>query len=170
MTAVIAIVLASISLLFNLFQWLSRHRPYIGIVDMRLGVFNEDTADDIRCPDSVKIKIKNVGEAPAKDIRISGEIKSSGFTAESKIYEFKPRELGILFPGQEVQFYLGLGGLSSKLVDEFLQGYGTVTLNSRIDYKSVLFLRFHLIHRTWQEHFVFQEPETWSTRGGGEYN
>ena len=75
MTAIVAVIIAITSLIFNLVQWMSRHRPYLAIVDLSWStVFEESVHGYGRIPDSIKCKIRNVGEAPAKSIHLKGSV------------------------------------------------------------------------------------------------
>ena len=54
---------------------MSRHRPYLAIVDLSWStVFEESVHGYGRIPDSIKCKIRNVGEAPAKSIHLKGRV------------------------------------------------------------------------------------------------
>ena len=168
--AVVAIVIALFSLGFSVIQWVSRYRPYIGIANLDLiTVYGEYTAGNTVLPDSVKCFIKNVGEAPARHIVMSATLETIGYGKDADKKEIKPQELGVLFPGQEVEVLLSFAMDSHNVGSAFAAGDGAVAIDSLIDYEGRPLLRWHRKHRTQQKHIIFQSPKSWRTLAGGDY-
>ena len=157
MTTIIALIVAAMSIVVNLVQWMSRHRPYLGIVDLDWYRFSED----IPVPDSIRCKIRNMGEAPAKAIYFEGKIS---FYSGEKITK---RDLGVLFPDQEMEVFLGLDLSDSGKVDYLMSGSGVTEVSSRVEYKGPLSLHPRKPHKTEQNFLIMREPHTWVTLPGG---
>ena len=169
--AVIAIVIALFSLSFSVIQWVLRYRPYIGIANLDLiTVYGEYRAGDTVLPDSVKCIIKNVGEAPARHIVMSATLETIGYGKNTDKKEIKPQELGVLFPGQEVEVIFSFNMDSYSVGSAFASGEGAVTIDSLINYEGRPLLRWHRKHRTQQKHIIFQSPRSWRTFAGGDYS
>jgi hypothetical protein len=168
--AVIAIVIALISLGFSIIQWLSRYRPYIGISNLELiTIYGELKAGNMYLPDSVRCMIKNVGEAPAKNIVMSTTLEAVSYGKDKDRKEIKALELGVLFPGQEVEVILSFSITSQSVISTFADGEGTVIMDSLINYKGAPLLRWARKHKTQQKHLVIQSPKSWRTLAGGDY-
>ena len=138
MTTIIAFIVAAMSIVVNLAQWMSQHRPYLGIVNLDWYRFSEDSP----VPDSIKCTIKNMGEAPAKAIHFEG--KASFYSGEKTT----KHNLGILFPDQEMEVFLGLDLSDSGKVDYLMSGSSETEVNSRVDYKGPLSLYPRKPHKT----------------------
>jgi len=171
MTAIFAVIIASISLAFNLIQWISRNRPYIGIANLEWDTISgEHVFAGIAYPDSVRCTIKNVGEIPAKVIYLSGTIEAFGYGTESNRKTIQPQGIGVLFPGQEVEIVLSFDIDSDGVGQGFVAGDGYVEIDSTITYEGYLFLRWHKKHETEQEYIIFQSPASWRTLASGNYS
>jgi hypothetical protein len=169
--AIVAIVIALFSLGFSIVQWISRYRPYIGIANLDLiTIYREYTAGDTVLPDSIKFFIKNVGEAPARHIVMSAMLETIGYGKNTDKKEIKPQELGVLFPGQEVEVILSFDMYSQNVGSAFANGEGAIAIDSLIDYEGTPLLRWHRKHMTQQKHIIFQSPKSWRTLSGGDYS
>jgi len=167
---IIAITIASVSLIFGLIQWMSRHRPYIGIVNLKWATVSEEHVfGNTAYPDSVRCTIKNVGEAPAKAICLTGKTKAMSPVSESNEKIIESRDLGVLFPGQEMEVILPFGIDSHNVASGFVSGDGVVEIDSLISYKGILLLRWHKKYKTQQKYIIFQTPNFWKTLSGGDY-
>lgn len=170
MITIIAITIASASLIFSLIQWISRHRPYIGIVDLKWDTISEEHVfSGIAYPDVVRCTIKNVGEAPAKAICLTGKTKAMSPMSASTEKITGPRELGILFPGQKMEVLLSFEIDSHDVASGFVNGDGVVEIDSLLSYKGTLLLRWHKAYETKQKYVIFQSPTYWMTLAGGDY-
>lgn len=169
--SVIAIVIAIISLTFSVIQWISRHRPYIGLVNLDWEtVHGNYRAVNMILPDSIKSLVKNVGEAPANTIRVDCTVEAVGKGMESDKKTIGSIDLGVLFPGQEVEVILAFDMISSGVKDAFANGGGAVIIDSVISYKGIRLLRWHRKHHTQQRHIIVQAPKSWRTLAGGDYS
>ena len=152
MITIIAITIASASLIFSLIQWISRHRPYIGIVDLKWDTVSEDHVFSGRAyPDVVRCTIKNVGEAPAKAICLTGKTKAMSPMSTSAERITGPRELGVLFPNQKMEVLLSFNVDSNGVAQGFVSGDGIVEIDSLLSYKGPLLLRWHKTYETKQK-------------------
>jgi len=176
MTAIFAVLIAIVSLVFNLVQWMSRHRPYVSITNLKFAIVTaENIAGNTAYPDTVICTIKNIGEAPARKIHLSGMLE-----IRSKKEVIKPRELGILFPGQDMEFNLPFYLDNQSFVD-FMSNEGVVVVDSEISYEgpSLLFSRnlFRNKYETKQQYALLQlitessgTPGYWRTLHGGDWS
>lgn len=171
-TSVVAIIIAFTSLSFGVVQWLTRHRPYIGVVNLDWETVHGEYrgSGDRILPDTIKCTIKNVGEAPAKGIVIDGTVESVGYANKSDKKEITSLGLGILFPGQEVEVLLPFNMDSREVGIQFADGEGVVAIDTVISYQSILFLKWQKKHRTQQKHIIFQAPTSWRTLSGGSFS
>lgn len=178
-SVIIAIIIASFSLGFSLIQWISRHRPYIGIVNLEWAIVRgEHVFGDTAYPDSVRCTIKNVGETPAKAICLTGKTKVLSSMPESTEKILEPQGLGVLFPGQKMEVFLPFEIDSDYAANSFVNREGVVGIDSLISYKGILLLGWHKIrwhrgYKTQQKYIIFQTicetPASWETLAGGDY-
>ncbi len=160
MMAVIAIIVAAAALVLNIIQWHRRHRPYIGVVALEWETVREEHwVNDTAIPDTVKCTLKNVGETPAKAIKFHWEVRvRSG-------EEARELDLGILFPGQQMEGLLPFDVDSDNLASDFLAGYGGARVCCRIDYRGVLPRQ----HYFTKQHFSITNcPTRWLALPDGE--
>jgi len=158
--AVIAAVVAVASLILSILQWRTRHRPYIGVVNLDWDtIYEEHISNGTAYPDSVRCTVKNVGETPAKAIKFEGKVSAGSHQ------NMKELDLSILFPGQEVEVVLPFDVGSNKLASDFVAGYGGARVSCRIDYDGVLTLQ----HYYTRQHFAITNlPTRWLALPGGE--
>lgn len=167
----IAIILSVISLTFAVIQWTTKHRPYIGIVDIRWDTIEgEYVVSGTALPDVVRCKLKNVGEAPAKAIYVTGAIQAFGFGQESDKETIERRDLGILFPGQEAELVLSFPMNANGVVQGFAGNYGVVEIDTNIGYESNALLLWHRRHGTKQRLAIIQHTDSWHALSGGHYS
>jgi len=129
--SIIAIIISLVTFLvtlgWNVYQWISTRRPYLGIVSLDWSTVDPDSQIFY---DSVKCTIKNVGQAPAKAIKFAG-----GVTVDDKSREFN-QTLGVLLPTQEMEIDIPF---SSKADIVYLDsGYATLEITASITYRGVL--------------------------------
>lgn len=139
MIAVVAIIIAAGAVILNVIQFKSRHRPYLGVVNLdwetisdEHTVWDEGELKGTAYPDSVRCTVKNVGETPAKAIKFEGKVR---VRSGEKAREF---DLGILFPGQQMEVVLPFDVDSDNMASDFLSGYGSAEVYCKLNYNGVL--------------------------------
>ena len=137
----IAIVVALGSLVLNILQWLSRRRPYLGIVSLEWDTIDiENSSYSLKVhgkekwythPDSVKCTIRNVGEVPAKQIEFDGKTTILKATKELS------KGLGILLPTQEMEVNVPLH-IDRDTLDLIVSGHAAAKIETKIRYRGTL--------------------------------
>jgi hypothetical protein len=168
--SIIAISISILSLVINLFQWVSRHRPYLAVVDIKWFTISEEHVfKNNAYPDSVKCTIKNVGEAPAQEIIIHGSTKTFAYNFPS-IEKKTDSPLGLLFPGQNMEVILPFDVDSPNIASVILSLEGIVDIDSLISYKGIpLFRQWSTKYETQQKFVMDQNTDSWQAIAGCSY-
>lgn len=166
MTAVIAIIITAAAVILNIIQWQTRHRPYLGVVNLDWEtisdehmVWEEGALKGTAYPDSVRCTVQNVGQTPAKAIKFEWKVRvRSGEKA-------RELDLGILFPGQQMEVVLPFDVDSDNMASDFLGGYGSAEVYCKLNYNGVLPRQRYY---TRQNFAIRNLPTRWIALSGGE--
>jgi len=150
----IAIIISFTALIWNIIQWIFTRRPYLAMVSLDWSTVDPDRQ---YFWDGAKCTIKNVGQAPAKGIKFTGET-----TIDGKTEEFS-KELGVLFPTQEMGISIAFSDKTN--MDFLLSGYASLLISACIAYQGTLPFQNHV---TKQNAELFDKPRWIAFLPGGE--
>ena len=151
--SIIAIITSFIALTFGVVQWIAMRRPYIAIISLDWCTIDQDAQ---YFWDGVKCTIRNVGQAPAKNIKLIGKT-----VIDEKAKDFY-MELGVLLPTQEMEISIAFSEDADR--DFLLSGYASVLISSSISYQGVLPCQYY---KTKQEAELHDKPKRVTFLPGG---
>ena len=100
---IITAVLASVAITLTLWQFLARHRPFVGVSDGRSVLQPKSISSDLEIT-GVQLTLKNWGESQANNIWIEYSFLAPGAVQIGSPLEESGEQLPLLFPTQEVRF------------------------------------------------------------------
>lgn len=121
----IAAIASAVAVTLSTVQFLTRHRPFVGVSDLRIENYPSSS--------EVVATLNNWGEAVGEDVRVT----IGPYTYKNNTLQQRPREryLGELFPGQEIRL---TEGFPSGVIENWALGEGDVLLRVGITYQNTV--------------------------------